>query len=197
MKRTRTLILALAVLAVGCKNDASEKQPPPPAKKAAEAKPKSDDDYAMELVAGTKGCFKKFEVNGQVDGKLTMVVAGDGHVASASYAGSAPEPIRQCMVDLIRSKKLPDYAGAPGLATYTYNGSYSNGVEMMSESWSFERRPELPPEKQAMVDEALGGTKEAPQTGEPPKDEAAGEAPADAPAAETPTPGGAAPAPSP
>lgn len=180
--------LILALLG-GCKGDAPKTTPPPAkpgaAAKAPEAAP-TEDKFAIDLTSGYTGCYKQYEVNGTIDGKLAITVTKDGKPADVSYQGSAPEPVKACLVNLARARRLLGYTGEPGLATFEYSGTYQNGMEMLSTSWAFKRLSALPPETRAAIEESLAP--KAPADG--PKEGA----PAEAPAPTEPAPADPAPA---
>ncbi len=128
---------------------AAEPEPEP------EPEPVDEDSFALTLTNGYTGCFQEFDLNGSVDGIVNAVVASDGTVADASYAGLAPEPVQTCILDKVRSRTIDDYDGEPGLATFTYSGTYNNGIEMLSTSWHFRRYSELDSDGQATVEPHL------------------------------------------
>jgi len=162
---TLVLPLLLATAATltmsGCKDEsaadpASKDGAKAKAEETPEQKAQREDGFGAKLANNFISCYAKFEINGAVDGRLTMAVGSDGAVAYVSYQGSAADPVQQCLLDLIRPRSLDGYEGEPGIAQFTYSGTYSGGIEMLSESWAFKRRSALPPEAQASLDASLG-----------------------------------------
>jgi hypothetical protein len=151
------LLLVLALAACDKQADKQAEGGEQNKPETAEDKARREDNFAMTLVKDYTGCFAKFEVNGAVDGRLVMVIDSSGAVAGASFQGKDPEPVQKCLVDLVRGRSIDKYEGEPGLAMFSYSGSYSNGIENLSESWGFKRRAVLSAEQQQQLDEALGG----------------------------------------
>jgi hypothetical protein len=132
----------------------------------------NEDDYAMQLFSRYTECYARNNVNGQIDGKLVAALRADGTVADVSYEGKAPKPVRKCLVETYRARKLDNYTGEPGRVLLSYDGTFSNGMEMLNESWKHDRISALPPAHAEALRQALGESAAPAPTNPPPTDKA-------------------------
>lgn len=117
---------------------APQEPPPPPSPQ------ERDDRYAARACSVYRACYKKFDYAGAVAGALTADVDDTGQLANPTFTGEAPKPIEQCMLDTLAATTLDDYVGGTGTLSCTWSGTIHGGMEMLSQSWSFERKSEPP-----------------------------------------------------
>jgi hypothetical protein len=154
-------LITMFLLQIGCDTEPTavyeaEQVNQAPGEQEPEPVPPVDEDgFALTLTNGYTGCFQQFDVNGSVDGRITAVVDSTGAVPEVSYSGSAPDPVQACIIDLVKARQIDGYGGEPGLAQFTYSGTYSGGIEMLSTSWAFKRYSDLPEDAQGVLQDYM------------------------------------------
>ncbi len=171
-------VLVATALICGCDSGAEDKKPPTQTadKDTPAAKPEKPQAPAEEVFLGhvcveseLMSCYDKFKKHGSIDGTVTVDIAKDGSIHSVSYTGSAPKPVSDCMVELVRAKPpVPKFTGSPMQALCNYSGSrMMGGGGMMMWSPAYKRLPDnaleaTPPEDAKTPTEAKAEVKEQP-----------------------------------
>jgi len=156
--RSLTFTLALTVLggalaASGCKKSEPNKPttsgavqgapgaPPAPGQKLPPAAPtkRSPDDYGSYACRLMKGCYTKHQAFGQVAGRITINVGADGKATASAYDnGTAPGPVKDCIVTSGKMINIPGFDAGAGQLVCDYNGQLmAGGMEIMTKSWKF------------------------------------------------------------
>ncbi len=99
--------------------------------------PPAPPDWSHGACNGITDCYKKSEAWGDMSGKLTAVMGSDGRAKTASYDGTAPWPVRKCLVDLGKTRVLNGYQGPGGKLACTYRGTILDGTVQLMQSFTF------------------------------------------------------------
>ncbi len=100
--------------------------------------------WAGTICADYIACYAQHDVNGAIDGRLVADIGADGSVTGVTYSGSAPPPVRGCLVELIRPRGIDGYTASGGVVECQYSGTYNNGMQMLSEGWMYTDAPAEP-----------------------------------------------------
>jgi hypothetical protein len=109
--------------------------PPPPPK---------EDSYVAAICDEEEvvSCYEQLKFNGNIDGSVVVDIGADGAIGGVTYTGSAPKPIKDCVLSKIQDKKkVEGFEGDPLQVTCGYSGSLNNGIRMIMWSPSHKRMP--------------------------------------------------------
>jgi hypothetical protein len=109
--------------------------PPPPPREETYVETICDEE---EVVS----CYEQLKFNGNIDGSVVVDIGADGAIGGVTYTGSAPAPIKDCVLGKIQDKKkVEGFEGAPLQVICGYSGSLNNGIRMIMWSPSYKRMP--------------------------------------------------------
>ncbi len=129
-----------------------------PAPKPEKPEPPAEETFLNHVCVESElmSCYDKFNKHGSIDGTVIVDIAKDGSLHSVSYTGSAPKPVSECMVALVKAKPpVPKFTGSPLQALCSYSGNrMMGGGGMMMWSPAYKRLPDNALDAAGPADEA-------------------------------------------
>jgi hypothetical protein len=94
--------------------------------------------YGAHACDGVVDCYQKNGAFGNISGQLVVDIDAAGRARAARYqSGDAPPAVRDCLVELGRTRSIEPFDGKPGRMSCYYAGSFIPGAMRMSTNPSF------------------------------------------------------------